>query len=261
MEDKKSWMLLWRSFPGWGTECVSLVFGYKCSQYIKQRQWSTKVNMLQLTVRYLNATINRKIWKQEPEIETDGSSRTWQNLRVDGDGSGVGPPSSSGSGCWTGLEPNRTIILVQTRTAGRLPRPVANTTPGISESQPHLITRNHIAQTWWTRNKASASAAIEYLLQWTRLAFDWQIGRAFSNRTPSSWYWCSNALWIVLRTACITELGLSGSRISSPSSTVSWTSLAPLFVSFSSSIISFSCSNVTWADGLLLLRTWNALQC
>jgi len=75
------------------------------------------------------ATINRKTRKGEPETGTDGSSQTRQNPRVDGYGYGFGPPRSSGSGFWTGLEPNRTVFPVQTRTAGGLPGPVANTTP------------------------------------------------------------------------------------------------------------------------------------
>ena len=74
------------------------------------------------------ATINRKTRKGEPETGTDGASQTWQNARVDGYGYGFGPPRNSGSGFWTGLEPNRTIFPVQTKTAGGLPGPVANTT-------------------------------------------------------------------------------------------------------------------------------------
>jgi len=74
-------------------------------------------------------TINRKTRKGEPETGTDVSSQTRQNPRVDGYGYGFGPPRSSGSCFWTGLEPNRTVFPVQTRTAGGLPGPVANTTP------------------------------------------------------------------------------------------------------------------------------------
>jgi len=65
----------------------------------------------------------------DPEIGTDGSSHTRRNPRVDGYGSGFGPPIVSGSGFWTVLEPNRPIFAVQTRTAGGLFRPVANTNP------------------------------------------------------------------------------------------------------------------------------------
>jgi len=80
-----------------------------------------------MTVGYLNATINRKTWKLDPEIGTDGSSQTRQNPRVDRYGYGFGPPRSCRSGFWMGLEPNWTVFLVKTRTAGRLPGPIANT--------------------------------------------------------------------------------------------------------------------------------------
>jgi hypothetical protein len=63
----------------------------------------------------------------EPEIWPDVSTQTRQNPRVDGSGPGFGPPRVSGSGFWLGLEQNRPVFAVQTRTAGGLPRPVANT--------------------------------------------------------------------------------------------------------------------------------------
>jgi hypothetical protein len=63
----------------------------------------------------------------EPEIGTDGSSQTRRNPRVDGYGSGFGPPRVCGSGFWPVLEPNRPGFAVQTQTAGALPGLVANT--------------------------------------------------------------------------------------------------------------------------------------
>jgi len=69
----------------------------------------------------------------EQEIGTDGSSQTRRNPRVDGYGAGFGSQRVSGSGFWTVLEPNRPIFAVQTRNAGRLPGPIANTN---LESQP-----------------------------------------------------------------------------------------------------------------------------
>jgi len=63
----------------------------------------------------------------ETEIGTDGSIQTWRNPRVDGYGSGFGPPRVYGSGFWPVLEPNRPVFAVQTWTAGGLPGPVANT--------------------------------------------------------------------------------------------------------------------------------------
>jgi len=95
MQEQKSLTHHWVSCSGWGRECVSLVFSYKRSRFIRKGQWCTKVNLSRLAVRYLNATINRKTWNTEPEIGTDGSSQTRQILRVDGYGSGFGPPRRS----------------------------------------------------------------------------------------------------------------------------------------------------------------------
>jgi len=63
----------------------------------------------------------------EPEIGTDGSSLTWWHPWVDRYGSGVGLPRAGRSRFWTGLEPNCPVFVVQIRTAGGLPGPVANT--------------------------------------------------------------------------------------------------------------------------------------
>jgi hypothetical protein len=126
-QDQKSLTRRWLSFSGWGRERFSLVFDYKGGQYIRKGQQSTIVNILRLAMGYLNATINRISWIPELEIGTDGSRQTRENPRVDGYGSGFGPLRCSGSGFWTGLEPNRTILAVRTWTTGGLPGPVANT--------------------------------------------------------------------------------------------------------------------------------------
>ena len=84
MQDPRSWTLRWSWFSGWGRERVSILFDYEGGQYIKQSQYRTKVNILQFTVWYLNATMNRTTWKLEPEIGTDGWNQTRHNPRVDG---------------------------------------------------------------------------------------------------------------------------------------------------------------------------------
>jgi len=119
--------LRWHSFSEWGTERVSHVSNYKGGRFIWKNWQCAKVNILRLTVGYLNATINRKTRNTEPEIGTDGSSQTRQDPRVDGYGSGFGPPRRCGSGFWMVLEPNLTVYPVQTQTAGGLPGPIANT--------------------------------------------------------------------------------------------------------------------------------------
>ena len=100
---------------------------YHSCQYSSYEHCSTIVNILQLTVGYLNATINGKTTNAEPEIGHNGLCQTRQNQGVNGYGARCGPPRSSGSGFWTVQDPNRTDFLVQTRTAGGLPGPVANT--------------------------------------------------------------------------------------------------------------------------------------
>jgi len=86
------------------------------------------VNILRLTVGYLNATMNRTTRNATLEIGPDGPSQTQQNPRVDRYGAGIGPPRSSGLGFRMVLDLNRTVFPVQTPTAGGLPGPVANTT-------------------------------------------------------------------------------------------------------------------------------------
>jgi len=126
-QDQQSLTCRWLSCSGWGMECVSLVFRDNGSRFIRKGRWPAKVNILQLPVGYLNATINRKTRNAVQEIGTDGSSQSRQNMWIDGDGSGSGLPRSCGSGFRTVLEPNQPIVPVRTRTAGGLPGPVANT--------------------------------------------------------------------------------------------------------------------------------------
>jgi len=128
VQDQKSSTHRWLSCSGWGREWFSLVFDQKGGQYIRKGQWYTNVKILRWAIGNLNATRNRNTRIPEPEIGTDGCSQTWQDPQVDEYGSGFGPPRCSGSGYWTGLEPNRTVSAVRTRTAGGSPGPVANTT-------------------------------------------------------------------------------------------------------------------------------------
>jgi len=104
----------------------------------------------------------------EPEIGTDGSSQTRRNPRVDGYGSGFGTPRVCGSGFWPVLEPNRPVFAVQTRTAGGLPGPVANTTDG------HLLgitTDNASSNYLMTRKLQSTleASGIEWPALWNHI--------------------------------------------------------------------------------------------
>jgi len=136
----------------------------------------------------------------------------------------------------------------------------ATSDPGISASQIHLLTMSQIAQAWRARKFIPGRPRIEYLWPRTWLSIDWRIGWAFSSLTAFSRHSCSNLLLIVLRTVFNTELGFPGSSSSLPS-TCSWISPAPCSVYFSSSMICFSCPDVSWADGLILRRSWNPPWC
>ena len=171
-QDQKSLTGRWLSFSGWGRERLSLVFDYKGGQYIRKGQRSTNVNILRLAIGYLKATINRITWVPEPEIGTDGSSQTWQNPRVDGYGSGFGLPRCSGSGCWIGFKPNRTVLAVWARTAGGLPRPVANTKYEgyvlIFNNRPTIVW--NMALIFWIA--FDSNAAISDIEDWTDIVYD-----------------------------------------------------------------------------------------
>jgi len=76
-------MLCWHSCSEWGREHVSPFVDYEGGQYIQNRQWHMKVNILQFIVGHLTATINSNTQKADPEIGIDGSSQTQQNPQVD----------------------------------------------------------------------------------------------------------------------------------------------------------------------------------
>jgi len=84
--------------------------------------------MLPLRVGYLNATMNRTTRNADQEIGPDMSSQTRRNPWVGWYECRFGLPRCSGSGFWMGLELNQPVVPVGTRTAGRLPGPVTNTT-------------------------------------------------------------------------------------------------------------------------------------
>jgi len=153
-------------------------------------------------------------------------------------------------------------IIATATTVEVFPSPISSATsaPGVSASQTHLVTMNQIAQTWCTRNFVPARPGIEYLWHGRWSSIDWRVRWAFSSLTASSRHSCSNSLLILFRTVFNTELVFSGSRSSSPS-TCAWTCVAPCSVFFSASMIVFCCSDVSWADGLILRHSWNSPRC
>jgi len=120
---------------------------------------------------------------------------------------------------------------------------------------------NQIAQTCCSRNCVLGRPWSYNMLPGIQSAFDWRIGQAFNSLTASSRYLCSKSLFHKLEIQWTTQLLMSGSTTSSPSSTCSSASLAPVWVFFSSWMVSFSYSNVSWADGFIIWRSWNQAQC
>jgi len=130
MQDQKSFTLRWCSFPGWRRERLSPFFHYEGGHHIQKEHCGTIANILRLIVESLNATINRITQNPDPKIGPHGSSHTRQNPRLDGYRAQFGLPRRCGSGLWTVLELNQTVLVVQTQTASGLPRPVGNTNCG-----------------------------------------------------------------------------------------------------------------------------------
>jgi len=142
-----------------------------------------------------------------------------------------------------------------------LPIPIwsAISNPGTSASQTRLLTINPVAQTWCSRKFVPGRPGINYLWPGTQLSVEWQKGWTFSSLTTSLRHSCSNWLLIVLKTVLNSETVLSGSRIFLPS-TFWRTSVAPWSVFNSSSMITFMCSDLCWAYGLMLWQFWNLSQ-
>jgi len=116
------------------------------SRRLIRLKWSLQYQCQYFTIHSSISECDHKCetWNTEPEIGTDMSDQTRRNPRVDGYGSGFGPPKVGRSGFWPGQEPNRPVFVVQTRAARWLPGPVAITTDISWVSQNHEIGRNCI---------------------------------------------------------------------------------------------------------------------
>jgi len=111
-----------------------------------------------------------------------------------------------------------------TTTENIFPRRIssATRTPGIFEFQTHLLTINHTAQTRCARGFLPDYPEIEYSLPETWSPCYWQTGLAFSSLTAWSRHLSSHVLVHEFCNIVNTDLLLSASRTSSPSSTYSW---------------------------------------
>jgi len=186
MEDYELLMLPWPTFAGWHRDLVSPFFDYKGGQYIQKKQWCTIVNILQLTVAYLNAIINRPSQHVELEIGANGSSQMWHNLVVTVYGPRFGLARSSGSGGWMGLESNWAILPIWSRIAGVLARPVALTRG--KELEDHVMSKQSYKYRWRRARK------IEQLWYLSRSAQRgiWSVTNGSgSGSKPNLWQMCS----------------------------------------------------------------------
>jgi hypothetical protein len=82
-----------------------------------------------LAVADLDATINVKPEPQNRRLEPTGLAKPSETRGLTGMGPGLALQESAGRVFWMGLEPNWPVFVVQTRTAGALPGPIANTIP------------------------------------------------------------------------------------------------------------------------------------
>jgi len=69
--------------------CLSLFFDYKGSHCIQKKQWHTIVDIVRLSVRYLNVIINRTTRQAEAVMRPDKSTLTRGNRRLVGTGTGL----------------------------------------------------------------------------------------------------------------------------------------------------------------------------
>jgi len=96
MQDQKSLMRRWLSCSGWGKERVSLVFSYNRGRFIWKGQWCAKVNILRLTVGYLNATIKDIPETQNRRLEPTGFAKPGKTRRLTGTGPGLAGQDTAG---------------------------------------------------------------------------------------------------------------------------------------------------------------------
>ena len=142
------------------------------SRWLIRRKWTVTYKCQYFTINSSISECNHKceIRNAEPEIGIDGSCQTLRNPCVDRYRSGFGPPRVSRSGLWTDLEPNRPVFAVQTRNAGGLPGPVANTTCG---EIPYCNRRGFENGKWEDQSHSVWEDCIPYAAGYSRGSIVW----------------------------------------------------------------------------------------
>jgi len=96
MQDQISLTLCWRSFSGCGWAREYSCFTHQGGYYVENELSSTKVNILRLSVAYLNATINVKPETQNRKLEPTGLAKPGETRGFTGMRSGLARQESAG---------------------------------------------------------------------------------------------------------------------------------------------------------------------
>jgi hypothetical protein len=96
MQDQISLTLCWRSVWGCGWAHVYACFAHQGGEYVENEPWRTNVNILQITVEYLNTTINVKPKTQNRRLELTGLAKLGETRVLTGTGPDLTRPESAG---------------------------------------------------------------------------------------------------------------------------------------------------------------------
>jgi len=100
IHDQQSLTLRWRSFSGYCRARVCVHFDHYGGQCIETKPWCTNVNMLRLSVAYLNAIINVKPETQIWGLELSGLAKPGKLCGLTGTGLGLASQVSAGRVAW-----------------------------------------------------------------------------------------------------------------------------------------------------------------
>jgi len=86
IHDQHSLTLRWRWFSGCGSALVCVHFDHQGGQCIENKLWCTNINILRLSVEYLNATINVKPKMLNRRLEPTGLAKLGKTRGLTGTG-------------------------------------------------------------------------------------------------------------------------------------------------------------------------------
>jgi len=154
IHDQQSLTLHWRSFSGCGRAHVSAHFDHYGSQSIENKPWCTNINVLWLSVAYLNVTINVKPETHNRRLEQTRLGKPGKTHGLTHTGPGLSFQESVGQVAWRFLAGTGASGSVPTRTKVGLPGTVAHTKWGDSQcdharvAEPHRHQQQGFACNW-----------------------------------------------------------------------------------------------------------------